>query len=118
MKEVIIYHNPRCSKSRETLKILHEQNATVKIIEYLKERLTQKELQELLEKLEMKPSELIRKEQEYKELLEKHQTITEGECLALLVAHPHLIQRPIVVLGNRAVLGRPPENVEIFFREG
>jgi len=117
MKEVAIYHNPRCSKSRETLKILHEQNAAVKIVEYLNERLTKRELQELLEKLEMKPSELIRKEQEYEEFLEKRQTISEGECLALMVAHPHLIQRPIVVFGKGAVLGRPPQNVEIFFRE-
>ena len=110
---ITIYHNPRCSKSRQTLALLHEQKIEPTIIEYIKNPLTKKELQNILKMLDMQPSELIRKNETiYKELKPQ----TESEILAAMVAHPKLIQRPIVVKNNTAVLGRPPENILTLFK--
>lgn len=107
---ILIYHNTRCSKSRGALQILQEKGVPYEVRLYLQELLTKAELKALLTKLHMQPSALLRKGEElYKELnKEPH---TEAEWLDLLVQHPQLIERPIVVAGNKAVVARPPERV-------
>ncbi len=106
-----IYHNPRCRKSRETLAILNEKNIKVEIIEYLQHPPTEGELKEIVDKLGIPVEELIRKgEQEFKDHF-KGKQFSENEWLKILVEHPKLIERPIVVDGDKAILGRPPENV-------
>jgi len=106
-----IYHNPRCSKSRQTLQIIKDANIEVEIIEYLKEIPTKKELKLLLQQLNLKPFELIRKgEAIYKEKF-KNSNFNAEEWIQIMIEYPKLIERPIVVKGNKAIIGRPPENV-------
>lgn len=106
-----IYHNPRCSKSRQTLALLEENGVEAAIVLYLENPLTVKELKAILSKLKMKPFDLVRKsEKVYKEKY-KGVTLSDEEWLTALVENPKLIERPIVVKGKKAVLGRPPENV-------
>ena len=107
-----ILHNPRCTKSRETLALIEAAGKDVKVIEYLKEPPSQKELAEILLKLGMKAEDLVRKgEILYKEKY-KGKTLTEKQWIAVLADNPVLIERPIVISGKKAVLGRPPENVK------
>ncbi|HHS95264.1 MAG TPA: arsenate reductase (glutaredoxin) [Phaeodactylibacter sp.] len=106
-----IYHNPRCSKSRQTLALLHEKGLKPEVVLYLEETPTEKELTTLIKKLGIKPKDLIRKgEAIYKEKY-KGKELSDKEWIAAMLAHPKLIERPIVVKGKKAVLGRPPENV-------
>lgn len=106
-----LYHNPRCTKSREALALLKEKNADVEIIEYLKNVPTTEELKLLLMKLNMKPEEIIRKgETLYKEKY-KGMKFSDEEWIETLVKNPILIERPIVIKGNKAVIGRPIEKV-------
>lgn len=110
-----IYHNPRCSKSRETLKLITAENKDIEIIEYLKNTPNTSEMKEILMKLNIPAKDLVRKsEAVYKEKF-KGKTFSEEEWIQLMVEHPKLIERPIVVRGNKAVLGRPPENVTQLF---
>lgn len=110
-----IYHNPRCRKSRETLELIRESDNLVEIVEYLNDQLSAEELEELLEKLGMKAEQLVRKQEAvYKENY-KGKQLSEQEWIAAMVEHPKLIERPIVVREDRAVLGRPPENVKVLF---
>jgi arsenate reductase (glutaredoxin) len=109
---VVIYHNPRCSKSRQTLQLLQEHGVEPEIVLYLEQPPTKKQLQELLKKLGIGARELLRKsEDEYRQLGLDDPALSEAAIVAALAAHPKLIERPIVVKGARAVLGRPPENV-------
>ncbi len=106
-----IYHNPRCAKSRAGLKLLQEAGKEVEIIEYLKNPPTEKELKEILKMLGMKPRELIRKnEAVFKEQF-KGKNLTDDEWIRIMVENPRLIERPIVVAGGKAVLGRPTEKI-------
>lgn len=106
-----IYHNPRCSKSRETLKIIKDAGAEVEIIEYLNEIPAKEELKLILMQLNLKPIDIIRKgEAVYKEKF-KNSNFNDDEWLKIMMEYPKLIERPIVVKGNKAVLGRPPANV-------
>ena len=106
-----IYHNPRCRKSREALTLLHEKGADPQIVEYLKTPPTTEELSVILNKMGKQAEEIIRKnEQVYKENF-KGKTLTNEEWIQVLVDNPILIERPIVIEGEKAVLGRPPENV-------
>ncbi len=106
-----IYHNPRCSKSRQTLNIIQEAGAEVEIVEYLKEVPTADELKSVLSKLNLEAVDILRKgEAIFKEQF-KGQTHTNDEWVDIMIANPKLIERPIVVKGDKAVLGRPPENV-------
>lgn len=106
-----IYHNPRCSKSRQTINILDEKGADYETVLYLDEVPTEAELTDLVAKLGITPADLVRKgEADYKEKY-KGRELTDSEWIAAMVEHPKLIERPIVVKGNKAVLGRPPENV-------
>jgi arsenate reductase (glutaredoxin) len=108
-----IYHNPRCTKSRETLERIKLNGADIKIVEYLKEGINEDSLKLILMKLNIKPIELIRKgETIYKEKL-KGLNLTDDEWIKVMVENPILIERPIVVKGNKAIIGRPPSNVDV-----
>lgn len=106
-----ILHNPRCSKSRETLAIIKNKGVEVQIIEYLKETITKEDLQDILSKLDKKPQEIIRKgEAIFKENF-KGKEFSSEEWLTILIENPKLIERPIVFNEKKAVIGRPPEKV-------
>lgn len=106
-----IYHNNRCSKSRDSFNLLQEKGFDFETIEYLKNPLTKKELKELLKKLNIPASELIRKgEPDFKENF-KGKDLTEAQWIDAMVQYPKLIERPIVEKGNKAVIGRPIEKV-------
>lgn len=112
---VTIYHNPRCSKSRETLALLEARGLQPLVIEYLKTPPSAPELSALLKKLGMKAEQLLRKGEDiYKEKF-AGKTLSEEDAIKAMAAHPVLIERPIVVRGERAVLGRPPERVNELF---
>lgn len=111
MSNLTIYHNPRCSKSRGALKILEEKGLSPDVRYYLKEALSEEELKFLLNKLGIRAEDLVRKgEKLYKEQY-KGKTLSEAEWIHVLTEHPRLIERPIVIKGNKAVIGRPPEKV-------
>lgn len=106
-----IYHNPRCTKSRQTLQLIKDNGTDVEVVEYLKNIPTKEELERLLTLLNMEPEALVRKgEAVYKEQL-KGRTFSKEEWIQILIENPKLIERPIVVKGNKAIIGRPPENV-------
>ncbi len=106
-----VYHNTRCSKSREACSILQEENIPFETIEYLKTPPTQSEIKTLLKMLGMKAEDIVRKgEPLYKEKY-KNNKHSETEWIKILSENPILIERPIVVKGNKAVIGRPPEKV-------
>ena len=108
---VIIYHNNMCSKSRQTLQLLQEQGQEVEVVEYLKDTPSVDELSEVLAKLKIKPEALLRKgEQVYKEQF-AGKKYTDEEWIRIMVENPKLIERPIVVNGDKAAIGRPPESV-------
>ena len=107
-----IYHNPRCSKSRQTLALLEEKGVKVEIIEYLKSAPSVAELGQVLSALDITPRELLRtKEAEYKLAGLDDEALSDYEIIAKMVAHPKLIERPIVINGKKAAIGRPPESV-------
>src|SRR5690242_6376179 len=107
-----IYHNPRCSKSRQTLELITAKGLKPRIVEYLKTPPTAKELDEILKKLGLEPEQIVRpKEEVYENLGLKGKKLTRAEWIDVLVKNPVLIERPIVVNEGRAVLGRPPESV-------
>ncbi|WP_198243040.1 arsenate reductase (glutaredoxin) [methane-oxidizing endosymbiont of Gigantopelta aegis] len=110
---VKIYHNPRCSKSRETLKLLQTQGIEPEIIEYLKTPPSAEELTDILDKLGLDdPRALMRKkEKEYKENNLDDTSLSREQLIAAMVEFPRLIERPIVLANNKAAIGRPPENV-------
>jgi arsenate reductase len=109
---VRIYHNPRCSKSRQALQLLEAHAASPEVVEYLKTPPDASELSRLLDMLGLQPRDLMRKgEKEYKESGADDPGLSRAELIALMVAHPRLIERPIVVRNGRAVVGRPPERV-------
>lgn len=113
MPNAIIYHNPRCSKSRQALALLEEASVEVTIVKYLEAPPSAQELEDLLRKLDMEPQGLIRSsEDRYQELQLAGKTLSRDEAIQLLVENPILIERPIVTVGNRAVVGRPPERVK------
>lgn len=107
-----IYHNPRCSKSRETLQLLEAQGIKPDVVLYLETPPDAPTLKNLLKKLGLKPRELMRqKEAEYKAMGLQDESLSEDQLIAAMVRCPKLIERPIVVHGKKAALGRPPENV-------
>ncbi len=109
---VKIYHNPRCSKSRQTLQLLRDKGIEPEIIEYLKTPPTAEELANILQKLGLKPRDLIRKrEAEYKTTGMNDESLDDQALIEGMVATPKLIERPVVLAGDKAALGRPPENV-------
>ncbi len=109
---VEIYHNPRCSKSRQTLQILQEHGVDAEIREYLKTPPDRDTLESVLKMLKMEPRDLMRKgEKEYKEAGLDNQELSREQLIQAMLDHPKLIERPIVIHNGRAALGRPPESV-------
>lgn len=108
---ITIYHNARCSKSRCALELVQKKVKDVKVIEYLQTPPTEKELKGVLKKLRMKAEDIIRKKEELFHEKYSGKKFSESKWIKILVKNPILIERPIVVKGNKAVIGRPPENI-------
>ena len=112
MSNVVIYHNPRCSKSRQTLALLQARGIEPEQVLYLETPPEPAELRRLLKLLNLTARDLLRKgEAEYRELNLMDNALGDSELIAAMSEHPRLIERPIVVRGNKAIIGRPPENV-------
>jgi len=108
---ITIYHNPRCSKSREAKAILDKQGVDYKVVEYLKEIPSKVEFKKVLMQLNLKPKDILRKgEAIYKEKFKTAQ-FTDEEWIEVMLENPKLIERPIVIKQNKAIVARPPENV-------
>ena len=109
---VEIYHNPRCSKSRQTLQLLKDHGVEPEIVEYLKTPPDRATLERILDMLGLEPRDLMRKkEQEYKDNNLADPNLTRDQLIDAMLAHPRLIERPIVIKDGKAALGRPPEQV-------
>ena len=111
MASLTIYHNPKCSKSRETLALLRERGVKPRIVEYLKTPPTAEELRSIVTKLGIRAEELVRKGEETYKSKYAGKSLSDAEWIEAMVEHPILIERPIVVAGRKAALGRPPERV-------
>jgi arsenate reductase len=112
MAKFIIYHNPRCSKSRQTLSILKENDIQPDIVLYLDTPPDRSELKDLLKKLGKTPREILRKSEEaYQAMQLGDESLNDDQLIDAMLKEPKLIERPIVVKGSQAVLGRPPENI-------
>ena len=110
--KVTILHNPRCSKSRNSLALIKEQGIEPDVRLYLENPPTEDELTSILEMLAISAKDLLRRgEPEYKELGLGNQNLSEQQLIQLMIKHPKLIERPIVIAGDKAVIGRPPEQV-------
>ena len=108
----VLLHNPRCSKSRATLNMLRGKDIEPKIIDYIETPPTAEEFREILAKLDLSPRDLLRKgEKIYKQLELSDSALSDTALITAMVGNPILIERPIVVNGDKAALGRPPENV-------
>ena len=109
---VEIYHNPRCSKSRQTLQVLKDNGVEPKVVEYLKTPPDRATLEKILDMLGMQPRDLMRKkEQEYREHNLSDPCLSRDQLIDAMLAHPKLIERPIVIKDGKAAIGRPPEKV-------
>lgn len=112
MSNFTLYHNPKCSKSRQALALLQENGIEPTIVEYLEEPLSKSELKNLLKLLGLGPRDLLRtKEPEYKSLNLADKNLKDEDIIDVIVKNPRLLERPIVVKGKKAVLGRPTENI-------
>ena len=107
-----IYHNPRCRKSREGLQLLKESKQEFKIIEYLNETPSFDELKSIINLLGIPPLELIRKNESIWKKNYKGKELTNDEVIKAMTEHPKLIERPIVINKEKAIIGRPPENIK------
>ena len=112
MERVVVYHNPVCGKSRGALEILNERGVSHEVIEYLKTPLDRATLARFLDLLPGPPADLVRKDKRFKELgLDPADYATREQVIDVLLAHPELMERPVVIRGNRAVIARPSERV-------
>ncbi|MPQ70585.1 MULTISPECIES: arsenate reductase (glutaredoxin) [unclassified Pseudomonas] len=112
MTDLTLYHNPRCSKSRGALELLQGRGLTPIVVHYLETPLDAAQLKALLGKLGIGARQLLRTgEDEYKQLKLADSQLSEEQLIAAIAAHPKLMERPILVVGDKAVIGRPPENV-------
>ena len=117
MRETLtIYHNPACTKSRETLALIRSRGHEPRVVEYLKTPPSEAELTAIVRKLGIKPLELVRRNEQVFKDKYAGKTLADKEWIKALVANPILIQRPIVVRGEEAAIGRPPEDVERLLR--
>ena len=108
---ITIYHNPRCSKSREGLNLIKDSGQDFEIRDYTKDPLSEKEIRALLKSLKMVPMELIRTDEKVWKENYKGKDLNDEELVRIMTQHPSLIQRPIVVKDEKAVVGRPSENI-------
>jgi len=110
--DLTLYHNPRCSKSRAALQLLEERGLQPTVVHYLDTPPSAAQLREVLDKLGLPPRQLLRSgEDEYRQLDLADQALTDDALIEAMVAHPRLIERPILITADRAVIGRPPENI-------
>ncbi len=117
-EKIRIYHNPRCSKSRQTLEIIESSGVEPEVILYLDNPPSTAEFKRILKKLGKSPRDVLRKSEDaYKELQLANEQLSEAQIIDAMLANPKLIERPIVVKGDQAVLGRPPENVNILLKK-
>ncbi len=107
-----IYHNPRCGKSREGLKIVEDSGKDFELIKYLEDIPTKEELRLIITLLGINPEDLLRKNEVIWKENYRGKSLSDDEILDAMLAHPKLIERPIVINGNKAVIGRPPENIK------
>jgi len=115
--KITIYVKPTCTTCRKTLKILKEDGSEFEEINYFEKPLTKKKLRELIKKLEVPPRDLLRKNEKiYKELGLSKKELSDAEIIDLMVKHPDLIQRPIVIKGDKVILARPAEKIEGFIK--
>ncbi len=112
MSDAIFYHNPQCSKSRKALEIIQNQNINTKVILYLEDKLTKSMLKQILDLSKLSVRDIIRSnEKEFKDNNLDNFNLTLDQILDVIVKHPKLLQRPILVYNNNAIIGRPPEDV-------
>ena len=112
MTDLTLYHNPRCSKSRGALELLQAQGLTPNVVRYLETPLNAAQLSDLLAKLKISARQLLRTgEEEYKTLNLADASLSEAQLIAAIAAHPKLMERPILETADKAIIGRPPENV-------
>lgn len=107
-----IYHNPRCKKSREGLQIIEESGKEYEVVKYLEEIPSEKELRKIINCLGIKPINLVRKNENIWKENFKNKILTDDEIIEAMIENPKLIERPIVIKNNVAVIGRPPENIK------
>ena len=111
-KKYIIYHNPRCSKSRQALEILHSKNISPDIVLYLEKKLSKKDLKDLLKKLDLSIRDLLRKgEDDYKNNKLNNEKLTDDQLINYVIKFPKLIERPIVLVDKKGLIARPPKRV-------
>lgn len=110
-----IYHNPRCRKSRAGLKYLEERTTDFELIEYLKNPITEKEFEDILMKINVKPFEMIRTQEDIYKKQYKGKQFNDDEWIKIMVENPKLIKRPIIVKDYKAVWADPPENMDPLF---
>lgn len=108
---ITIYHNPRCRKSRETLQLLNDNGVEPKIVLYLEDTPSQKQLIEVIKKLDIRPYDLLRRSEAVFKEKYKGKELSDKEWIKAMIENPKLIERPIVIKEKEAVIGRPPENV-------
>ncbi|MCE4054182.1 arsenate reductase (glutaredoxin) [Pseudomonas sp. Au-Pse12] len=112
MTDLTLYHNPRCSKSRGALELLEQRGLAPTVVRYLETPLDASQLRSLLAKLGLSARQLLRTgEDEYKSLNLADQSLSEEQLIAAIAEHPKLMERPILEAGDKAIIGRPPENV-------
>lgn len=112
MTDLTLYHNPRCSKSRAALQLLEERGLQPTVVHYLDNPPSAAQLRDVLNKLGLPPRQLLRSgEDEYRQLNLADQALGDDALIEAMVAHPRLIERPILITADRAVIGRPPENI-------
>jgi arsenate reductase len=117
--ELTIFHNPGCSTSRHAMDAIADEGAKAEVVQYLKTPLDRSGLEQLLAKLEDPPADLVRKDSYFKQLgLSADDYTTVDAVVELLVEHPRLMQRPVLVKGDRAIIGRPKDRVPAFVAEG
>jgi arsenate reductase len=110
-----IYHNPRCKKSRAGLAYLENKTSDFEVVKYLNEPLTEEKLTELLKKMDKRPVEIVRKQEDYYKKELKSKDLTDNELVRIMVRNPKLIGRPIVETDSKAILAIPPEEIEKLF---
>lgn len=108
---ITIYHNPRCTKSRQGLQLLEESGKEFKVVKYLENIPTEKELTDIISLLGIKPIELVRKNEAVWKENYKGKELSDKEIIKAMVENPKLVERPIVINGKKAVIGRPTENI-------
>ena len=114
-KVITIYHNPRCRKSREALALLSESGEPYQVVEYLKNPLSPRQLEALLDKLSIPPMDLVRRnEAEWKEHF-KGKQLSDPDIVQAMARFPKLMERPVAVKENRAIIGRPPEQIRVLW---